>query len=181
MNNYDTDLYPRVTGLKQFNAGLKVYISVGGWAAGGAIFSTMTASSASRSTFIKSAVQFMDTYGFDGIDIDWEYPAASDRGGNSADTKNFVTFLQELKAAIGGKGLTATLPSSYWYMQGFDVVGMEQYVDWFNFMSYDIHGKKGKHLKRMMCVKRRSLTIASKAHGTAIILTRRQLFSLTRT
>ena len=25
-------------------------------------------------------------------------------------------------------------------MQGFDVVGMEPYVDWFNFMSYDIHG-----------------------------------------
>lgn len=25
-------------------------------------------------------------------------------------------------------------------MQGFDIVGMEPFVDWFNFMSYDIHG-----------------------------------------
>ena len=26
------------------------------------------------------------------------------------------------------------------YMQGFDIVNYEQHVDWFNFMSYDIHG-----------------------------------------
>jgi chitinase len=83
----------------------------------------------------------MRTYGFDGIDIDWEYPAALDRGGVAADTANYVTFLKELRAALGsGYGISATLPLSYWYLQGFDVVGMEQYVDWFNFMSYDIHG-----------------------------------------
>ena len=83
----------------------------------------------------------MRTYAFDGIDIDWEYPVASDRGGDTADFANYPTFMSELQQALGGQyGLTATLPSSYWYMQGFDVVNLAKYIDWFNFMSYDIHG-----------------------------------------
>ena len=48
--------------------------------------------------------------------------------------------MKELRAAFGNLGVTATLPSSYWYLKGFDVKNLEQYVDWFNFMSYDIHG-----------------------------------------
>ncbi|KAJ9297889.1 CAZyme family GH18 [Paecilomyces variotii] len=127
--------------LKKKKSTLKTYISVGGWDLGGQIFSDMVSSSGNRSKFIKSAISFMKKHGFDGIDIDWEYPAASDRGGNSADTKNYVSFLKELKEACGKTyGITATLPSSYWYLQGFDVTSMANYVDYFNFMSYDIHG-----------------------------------------
>lgn len=70
-------------------------------------------------------------------DID---PVADDRGGSKADFANFVTFMKELQQASGKLGVTATLPSSYWYMKGFDIVHLEPYVDWFNFMSYDIHG-----------------------------------------
>ena len=35
---------------------------------------------------------------------------------------------------------TVTLPSSYWYLQHFDIVKMAKTVDWFNIMSYDLHG-----------------------------------------
>lgn len=38
------------------------------------------------------------------------------------------------------KGLSLTLPSSYWYLQHFDIKNLEEHVDWFNIMSYDIHG-----------------------------------------
>ncbi|RAK75242.1 putative class V chitinase, partial [Aspergillus fijiensis CBS 313.89] len=140
-NSFDTELYPRFTGLKQSRAGLNTLISVGGWDAGGTIFSDMVSTSATRSTFINSVISFMASYGFDGIDLDWEYPAASDRGGLAADTENYVALVKELKAACGNRyTVTVTLPSSYWYLQGFDVSGMEPYVDWFHFMSYDIHG-----------------------------------------
>ncbi|KAJ5901541.1 CAZyme family GH18 [Penicillium taxi] len=101
----------------------------------------MVSSSANRQTFITSLRNFMQTYGFDGVDIDWEYPAANDRGGVAADFANFPIFLAELRASFGsGLGISTTLPSSYWYLQHFDVVNMEASVDWFNFMSYDIHG-----------------------------------------
>ncbi|KAF2994459.1 hypothetical protein E8E14_002478 [Neopestalotiopsis sp. 37M] len=142
MNDFDAELYPLFTGLKEQNGALKTFISVGGWAAGGKIFSDMVSTATNRAVFIHSALQFMRTYGFDGIDIDWEYPAASDREGVAADTANFVSFLKELKVVLGSNyGISVTLPSSYWYLQGFDVVSMEPYVDWFNLMSYDIHGK----------------------------------------
>ncbi|RDW92668.1 hypothetical protein BP5796_02062 [Coleophoma crateriformis] len=104
-------------------------------------FSDMVSSSSNRAAFISSLSSFMQTYGFDGVDLDWEYPAATDRGGVAADTANFVSLVKELRSEFGSKkGVTATLPSSFWYLQGFDVAGMADYVNWFNFMSYDIHG-----------------------------------------
>jgi len=71
MNSFDTQLYPRFTGLKSQNPSLKAFISVGGWSAGGQIFSQMCSSSGNRNTFIQSLIAFMSTYGFDGVDIDW--------------------------------------------------------------------------------------------------------------
>lgn len=44
------------------------------------------------------------------------------------------------QAAGYNYGLSITLPSSYWYLQNFDLVALEQYVDWFNVMEYDLHG-----------------------------------------
>lgn len=83
----------------------------------------------------------MDTYGFDGVDLDWEYPAADDRGGVESDTANYVLLVQEMKSAFGSKyGLSMTLPTSYWYLQHFDLKGIQGSVDWFNLMAYDLHG-----------------------------------------
>ncbi|KAL4877577.1 hypothetical protein BJY04DRAFT_230539 [Aspergillus karnatakaensis] len=140
-NANDKNYWSKFTALKKKKATLKTYIAIGGWDVGGKVFSDMVRFPGTRSTFIDSAISFMEEYGFDGIDIDWQYPAAEDRGGASRDTANLVTFLKELKAAVGSKyGITCTLPSSYWYLKGFDLAGMQEYVDFFNFMSYDIHG-----------------------------------------
>jgi len=84
---------------------------------------------------------FMQTYAFDGLDIDWEYPSAVDRGGKPADRANLVSFTQELRAAFGTQyGLSVTLPASFYYMQNFDVTAMQEHVDFFNVMAYDLHG-----------------------------------------
>ena len=32
------------------------------------------------------------------------------------------------------------IPSSCWYMQNFDIVSIAKSIDWFNVMTYDIHG-----------------------------------------
>ncbi|KAJ9138369.1 Family 18 glycoside hydrolase [Pleurostoma richardsiae] len=139
-------LYSRFTALKQQKAGLETWISVGGWSftdpgATQHAFSDMVSSSANRATFISGLMKFMSTYGFDGVDLDWEYPGADDRGGNQADVENYVTFASELRSAFGSKyGLTITLPTSYWYLQHFDLEGIQKSVDWFNIMAYDLHG-----------------------------------------
>ncbi|ORY13819.1 hypothetical protein BCR34DRAFT_662986 [Clohesyomyces aquaticus] len=149
MSPGDVDLYRRFTALKSRKAGLQTWIAVGGWSFNDetnipntrTAFSSMVSSSGSRQAFISSLSQFMQTYHFDGVDIDWEYPAADDRGGVKLDKANFVTLLKELRQAFGGRyGISLTLPASYWYLQGFDVKQMQNYVDWMNLMSYDIHG-----------------------------------------
>jgi len=107
-------------------------------------FSDLAGSKSAQTAFFKSLVHFMSTYGFDGVDIDWEYPVASDRSGKPADFANYVSFLKNLKNALGSDGhkygLRITLPSSYWYMQNFDIKSIESNVDWFNVMTYDLHG-----------------------------------------
>ena len=88
-------------------------------------------------------MDFLTKYGLDGVDIDWEYPAASDRGGIPADTQNYVLLMSEIREAFDQNGqpgwqATITIPTSYWYLRGFDITGLQKYVSWFNLMSYDL-------------------------------------------
>jgi chitinase len=79
----------------------------------------------------------MPKYGFQGVDLDWEYPVAPERGGHEDDTKNFVLLVQEMRAAFGTKyGISLTLAPDYWYLRYFDAKAMESSVDFFGFMAY---------------------------------------------
>jgi chitinase len=136
----DTGLYSQFNALKSVNPSLKTFIAIGGASLGGRPWSVMTSSTANRATFINSALQFVKTWGFDGVDLDWEYPVSTDTNGSPADTVNFVSLVREMRAAFGSVGMTVTLPVGNYYLQYFDVNSMQPYVDWFNVMSYDIHG-----------------------------------------
>ncbi|KAF5312214.1 hypothetical protein D9619_003681 [Psilocybe cf. subviscida] len=146
MTKGDSDLWRRTTALKEGRPALKVFLSIGGWTFNDKptqnIFSDMVGSTANTNTFIKSVLSVMETYAFDGIDVDWEYPAAWDRGGIPADKENYVTFMAAVKTAFAPKkyGLTFTAPSSYWYLQNFDLPGLLKHADWVNVMTYDLHG-----------------------------------------
>ncbi|KAM5499911.1 putative chitinase [Microsporum canis] len=146
MGYYDEEFYRAFTNLKTKKPSLKCFLSVGGWDAGGRVFSVMANSADSRKVFIESVVKTLEEFGFDGLDVDWEYPVAEDRGGSKPDFKNYVSLLRELKDAFGTKyGLSMAIPASYWYLRGFDLKNMAKYVDWFNVMSYDIHGTWDGH------------------------------------
>jgi len=141
-----TSLFTIFTDLKEDNPGLQTWVSIGGWAfndpgATQDAFSNMVASQSNRSKFIAELSHFMDTYAFDGVDLDWEYPASSVRGGKPEDTANYVALAKEIQAAFGGRyGLSMTLPASYLYLQNFDLAGLQKYVSFFNVMTYDLHG-----------------------------------------
>lgn len=59
--------------LKENNKNVKVGLSIGGWY--DSAYFSVAASDKYRLTFAKSAYLYMDKFGFDGIDIDWEYPS----------------------------------------------------------------------------------------------------------
>lgn len=143
MGSHSEDLFSDFTALKNGREGLETWISIGGWSSSDPgptrhMWSFMTQNEGFRSSFIENLIQFMETYGFDGVELDWEYPQATDRDGVPADTKNYVALVKEMRGAFGRRfGISATLPASYWYLQHFDVQSMERYIDWFNLMSYD--------------------------------------------
>lgn len=71
---------------------------------------------------VKGLSDFMNQYGFDGVDLDWEYPGAPDRGGRKEDVDNYPTMLRKIKRFLqvhGGRefGLSITVLTSYWYLQ----------------------------------------------------------------
>ncbi|PPJ59712.1 hypothetical protein CBER1_10555 [Cercospora berteroae] len=67
--------------LKEQSPGLKIILSVGGYSNREA-FALPASSSDGRETFADSAVKLMQQYGFDGLDIDWEYPQSETEGAN---------------------------------------------------------------------------------------------------
>ncbi|KAJ5200417.1 Glycoside hydrolase superfamily [Penicillium cf. griseofulvum] len=139
-------LYSRFTALKSKKPGLQAFISIGGWSFTDPgptqkAYSNMVSGEGNRAMFIHNVINFMETYGFDGADLDWEYPGADDRGGVPADTANYVALCKEMSAAFGTKfQLTVTIPTSYWYLQHFDLAKMQDSISWFNLMAYDLHG-----------------------------------------
>ena len=65
--------------LKDLDPQLKVLLAVGGYSAGSADFEAVSSSSDNRQLFADNAVSFLRQHGFDGLDVDWEFPSSSYR------------------------------------------------------------------------------------------------------
>ena len=80
--------------IKLANRNIKVLLSVGGytWSQDGH-FAFVTNDGA-RAQFVKDAVQLIEDYGFDGIDLDFEYP------NSDALASGFASLLTEMRSAF---------------------------------------------------------------------------------
>lgn len=162
---------------KKQNPGVKTLISIGGWAETGGYFNengdrvanggfyTMTTNAngsinyAGIETFANSAVDFIREYGFDGVDIDYEYPTSMKDAGNPYDwsfstprlaglAKSYNELMKTLRtkldqaSAEDGKYymLTIASPSSGYLLRGMETFSALQYLDYVNVMTYDLHG-----------------------------------------
>jgi chitinase len=76
-NPLDIPVYGQFTALKR--NGLQTWVAVGGWSFNDPgtptefAYSNMVSTAANRAAFIKSLIAFMELYGFQGADLDWEY------------------------------------------------------------------------------------------------------------
>lgn len=137
--------FGRFIGLKQRFPELKLHVAVGGWDHGGAAFSRMAAFRSRRTKFVESVVQFMNRYGFDGIEIVWLYPGSAERGGTNTDKDNFVYLISDLKDAFVDAGkpweVAIQVPGDYTrYEVGYDLRHLCRKADYVNIAGYDLRG-----------------------------------------
>ncbi|XP_071638896.1 probable chitinase 10 isoform X3 [Temnothorax longispinosus] len=147
--DYDNRFYERVVAYKK--RGLKVLLALGGWNdSAGDKYSRLVNSPSARKKFINHAIQFIEKYGFDGLDLDWEYPVcwqANCNKGPDSDKESFAAILRELSAEFKPKGLllsAAVSPDMQVIDKGYDVPALAKYLDWITVMASDYHGEWDK-------------------------------------
>jgi chitinase len=101
--------------------------------------------------FIESALELVIRYGFDGIDIDWEYPAPDQAQAFTALLKELhgaakdTTLLNAVRKKWGKQQSTDTLlvtiaaPATA-QRNNLNIKKVHQFLDWINLMTYDYHG-----------------------------------------
>ena len=142
--------FNQLVGLKKRNPSLKTLISVGGWTKS-KNFSTMAKIEEGRRTFASSCVNFIRTYQFDGVDLDWEYPGGGGMEGTDfdpqADKTNFTLLLKELRSQLDEAGekdgkyylLTAATAAGMDKITHLELAKIGRYLNFINIMAYDMH------------------------------------------
>jgi len=136
-------MYQRVINLKQQNPSLKFLLAVGGWNHNSMPFSSMVRDERKRKAFIDNSVKFLKKHAFDGLDIDWEYPASRDTVHRPEDKTFFTILCRELRRAYQPHNLmvTAAVAAGKTTIQAaYEIPKIHQYLDFINIMSYDLHG-----------------------------------------
>lgn len=129
---------------------LKTVIAIGGWG-GSANFIESAATAESREIFANSAVDFIVKHGFDGVDLDWEYPVTGGGPGtypNPADRDNFPLLLKVLREKLDAQGakdgkhyiLSIAGGATAGFANNTQLGLSQQYLDYVQIMTYDIHG-----------------------------------------
>ncbi|WP_372352710.1 chitinase C-terminal domain-containing protein [Streptomyces sp. KL116D] len=166
-----------LTKFKKQHPNVKTLISVGGWAETGGYFgddgkrvdsggfysmatnADGSVNQAGIDTFADSAVAFVEKYGFNGVDIDYEYPTTMKDAGNPLDqslanarraglVKGYAALMKTLREKLDRAGaadgkhylLSVAAPSSGYLLRGMETFQVQKYLDYVNIMSYDLHG-----------------------------------------
>ncbi|KAG8367548.1 hypothetical protein BUALT_Bualt16G0083300 [Buddleja alternifolia] len=130
------------------NPPVKTLFSVGGAAEGTVLFSRLAADSWSRSNFIHSSIEVARKFGFDGVDLDWEFPQSSQ------DMVNLAFLLEEWRVEVEKEASATSRPplllsAAVYYSadvlfdgppRAYPSASISKNLDWINVMAYDYHG-----------------------------------------
>lgn len=143
---------------------LEIVLSFGGWTRSGNFY-PMAGNATARANFATQAVALARRYGFDGIDIDWEFPVRGGlQEGSVVDRVNFTAMMQALRSSIDADSATGVVSAATGLINqrllltaavyagpedhsaiglsgtGIDFAAVESLMDYIYVMAYDFHG-----------------------------------------
>lgn len=120
--------------LKKVRPNLKVILSIGGWGTHKE-FQSMALDSDRVANFIQSTVAFLQKHGFDGVDIDWEYPL------NAREGAQLLSLLTVLRLKLDPKlSLSVAAPAGSEQVNQLNIPAMDRVLSFWNIMCYDFVG-----------------------------------------
>ncbi|TJZ73971.1 glycoside hydrolase family 18 protein [Chitiniphilus eburneus] len=139
---------------KKKNPHVRTLISVGGWSWSSG-FSDAAATPGSRKVFADSAVEFIRDHGFDGVDIDWEFPVeggAENMKHRPEDKQNYTLLTAALRQALDAAGkadgkyyeLTTAVWGNDKFVANTEMDKVSRDFDFINVMTYDFNGTWNK-------------------------------------
>ena len=139
-------LEPRLINLAR-QKNVRVIVSIGGEnEEADAAFRTVAASADLRRKLVRNLERFCRNNGYDGVDLDWEFPRSEE------DSRNEVLLVKTLREEFNSSPapapkwlITKASAAGSWFGQWSDYEGLARYVDFFNVMTYDFHGEWTGH------------------------------------
>ncbi|SMQ51503.1 unnamed protein product [Zymoseptoria tritici ST99CH_1A5] len=129
--------------LKKNNRQLKTLLSIGG-ASYSPNFAGPAGTASGRAKFAQSAVQLLMHHGFDGLDIDWEFPS------DSTQAANYLRLMQTVRAQLSSYSkqlsgapqflLTAAVSAGPDKYNLLNITALNSVLDMWNLMAYDYSG-----------------------------------------
>lgn len=149
-------IFSKLRALRAAHPRLRLLLSIGGWGQAPQ-YSDAALTAQSRRAFARSCVDsYVARAGFDGIDVDWEFPVHGGVPQNRRrpqDRANITALLEELRRQLDVLArtthrryyLTAATPAGRWEYGGpydpsdsYELARIATYVDWLNVMTYDM-------------------------------------------
>lgn len=105
-------------------------------------WSTIASSSAAIENFANQIVLYINEYGFDGVDIDWETPT-------TAETKRYTALMkvvyEKVKENNPNHLVTTAITGGMWQPAKYDLIYSNQYLDYINLMTYGMTSGAGQY------------------------------------
>jgi chitinase len=100
----------------------------------GSTFSTVAADENLRNVLVGNLWTLIKENGYDGIDIDWEYPTGS------GDRRSFFRLMSDLRATFPSPDYLISADVAPWGGSGYNLKNVVPLVDFLNIMTYDCAG-----------------------------------------
>ncbi|XP_026687735.1 probable chitinase 10 [Diaphorina citri] len=137
--------YEKIT---KFNErGIQVILAIGGWSDSRSDkYSRLVNDIPARRNFVRHVTEFLEFYGFNGLEFAWEYPKCwqtNCKKGPDADKVGFTLLMKELSFAFKPRQLSLSAvvsPSQTIIDQAYNVKSLAKYLDWVTVLSFDYSG-----------------------------------------